>query len=126
MVGKRCRSPFSLGEELKSSHAEKRVLHNFHGDGQSKTQEVDRSNKTEIRQISDHLFVQLLVDALKYTYYIRRPWLTAEHCKILGSAEGSFNYCKMIKVLDQEEFVVKVPFAGTWESWTAEDREKME
>jgi hypothetical protein len=73
------------------------------------------SEKDRIRAIDDSLFIELIQS-------IWSPNRT-KTCRIVDRNEGSSNYCVTLRLdeCDEDDFVVRVPFRGTRETWTEED-----
>ncbi|KAJ4357216.1 uncharacterized protein N0V89_001791 [Didymosphaeria variabile] len=67
-------------------------------------------HEQHIRSIDDSLFIEL----------VRSTWdkSRSRTCKVIDRNAGSYNYCVTLDLNEEEEFVVRVPFRGTRETWT--------
>ncbi|KAL1611986.1 hypothetical protein SLS60_000209 [Paraconiothyrium brasiliense] len=74
------------------------------------TQSEWPEHEKHIRSIDDSLFIEL----------IRSIWdkTRTRYCKVVDRNAGSYNYCVTLDLNGEDEFVVRVPFRGTRESWT--------
>jgi hypothetical protein len=81
----------------------------------TKTPEKTPSDRDRIRAIPDSLFIELILS-------IWSPNRT-KPCRVVDRNQGSSNYCVTLRLNENavNDFVVRVPFNGTRETWTEED-----